>query len=566
MVHAPGGALTARVPGPAGRRQHPRRHQAAGARGGDHAAARAALRGGRGHPLQRHRRARPRRRLRRRRRSRHRARWSPSRSAPKPTSPACGRSNRTTDAPYVGETVRLLVKELDVPLIGFAGAPFTVASLPDRGRSVPHVRPDEGADVRRREPVAPAPRPTGRHHDRLAAAPDRERGAGVPAVRLVGRGARSGRLRALRAAPTASGSSPPWPTPTCPASTSASTPASCSAPSPRPGPTWSGSTGARRSTSPAPGSTPRSAGRWPSRATSTPRLVLGPWPARRGHGATRCSTANAGRPGHVFNLGSRRAPRDRPGRAGADRRTSSTRPPARRLTMADRVGVLVMAYGTPRRPDEIEAYYTDIRRGRPPTAGAAGGPQTPLRGDRRPVAARRAHRGAAGRAGRRPRRACAGALRGGARPEARPPDHRGGRPRAGGPGRAAGSWARARAALLGPVGRPVPRAGHGGRGRGGHPASPAFEHWHLEPAYLDFLSRAVRAGLAALPAGSPRWCSPPTASRPASWPRATPTRTSCGPPPQAVAERAELGPAMERRLAVGGTHARAVARPGRPRR
>ena len=32
------------------------------------------------------------------------------------------------DVPYVSETVRLLVKELPVPLIGFAGAPFTVAS------------------------------------------------------------------------------------------------------------------------------------------------------------------------------------------------------------------------------------------------------------------------------------------------------------------------------------------------------------------------------------------------------------------------------------------------------
>ena len=29
--------------------------------------------------------------------------------------------------------------------------------------------------------------------------------------------------------------------------------------------------------------------------------------------------------------------------------------------------VLLMAYGTPSSPDEIEAYYTDIRRGRPPT-------------------------------------------------------------------------------------------------------------------------------------------------------------------------------------------------------
>ena len=33
-----------------------------------------------------------------------------------------------------------------------------------------------------------------------------------------------------------------------------------------------------------------------------------------------------------------------------------------------RTGVLLMAYGTPRAPEEIETYYTDIRRGRPPTA------------------------------------------------------------------------------------------------------------------------------------------------------------------------------------------------------
>ena len=34
--------------------------------------------------------------------------------------------------------------------------------------------------------------------------------------------------------------------------------------------------------------------------------------------------------------------------------------------MSERLGVLVMAYGTPRSLDEVEAYYTDIRRGRPP--------------------------------------------------------------------------------------------------------------------------------------------------------------------------------------------------------
>ena len=34
--------------------------------------------------------------------------------------------------------------------------------------------------------------------------------------------------------------------------------------------------------------------------------------------------------------------------------------------MTDRVGVLVMAYGTPRGLNDVEAYYTDIRHGRPP--------------------------------------------------------------------------------------------------------------------------------------------------------------------------------------------------------
>lgn len=38
--------------------------------------------------------------------------------------------------------------------------------------------------------------------------------------------------------------------------------------------------------------------------------------------------------------------------------------------MSRTTAVLLMAYGTPRHPDEIEAYYTDIRRGRPPTPEA----------------------------------------------------------------------------------------------------------------------------------------------------------------------------------------------------
>ena len=35
--------------------------------------------------------------------------------------------------------------------------------------------------------------------------------------------------------------------------------------------------------------------------------------------------------------------------------------------MTQKTAVLLMAYGTPRTPDEIEPYYTDIRRGRAPT-------------------------------------------------------------------------------------------------------------------------------------------------------------------------------------------------------
>jgi ferrochelatase len=37
------------------------------------------------------------------------------------------------------------------------------------------------------------------------------------------------------------------------------------------------------------------------------------------------------------------------------------------MPMAER-GVLLMAYGSPERAEDLEAYYTDIRRGRPPTA------------------------------------------------------------------------------------------------------------------------------------------------------------------------------------------------------
>jgi uroporphyrinogen decarboxylase len=62
-------------------------------------------------------------------------RWSSDRSAvaSRPRPPPSPRS-RGADTPYVLETVRILVRELPVPLIGFAGAPFTVASYLIEGR------------------------------------------------------------------------------------------------------------------------------------------------------------------------------------------------------------------------------------------------------------------------------------------------------------------------------------------------------------------------------------------------------------------------------------------------
>jgi len=167
--------------------------------------------------------------------------------------------------------------------------------------------------------------------------------------------------------------------------------------------------------------------------------------------------------------------------------------------MADALGVAVMAYGTPASPADVEAYYTHIRRGRPPTDeqladllrryDAIGGTS--------PLAARTE----AQRAG------LAAAL-----------DERA-------PGRCRVVLGQkhstpfiedAAAALAGDgVGAIVGLvlAPHFSRASVGEyqdrlvaaaaeesvPVG-AIESWHLEPSYLDFLARAVRDGLAELPA------------------------------------------------------------------
>ena len=159
----------------------------------------------------------------------------------------------------------------------------------------------------------------------------------------------------------------------------------------------------------------------------------------------------------------------------------------------DRSAWSLMAYGTPRHPDEIEPYYTDIRRGRPPTPEQLADLTAPLRRDRRRLAAGRAHRGAARRAAGRARRARARAVRRRARAEARRAVDRGRRstrsPRAASTGSSA--WCSPRTTRR--LGRRVPRAGAAARPRRAACRSPASSSWALEPAFVDFLAADVRA-------------------------------------------------------------------------
>ena len=197
VVHAPGGPLPARVPRAARRPRHPRDLQATrtwsrrsrcsrcggwtldaailfsdimvplaavGVAGAD----RAGPRPGGGRP----------------------------RSARAPTSRGSDRSSPSSDVPEVLEAIRLLRDELSVPLIGFAGAPFTLASyLIEGGPSRTHERTKalmlgDPHDVGR-------PDASARRH-RRAAPPRAGRGrrAGAAGVRLVGGRARPGRLPA----------------------------------------------------------------------------------------------------------------------------------------------------------------------------------------------------------------------------------------------------------------------------------------------------------------------------------------------------------------------------------
>jgi ferrochelatase len=167
----------------------------------------------------------------------------------------------------------------------------------------------------------------------------------------------------------------------------------------------------------------------------------------------------------------------------------------------ERVAVVLMAYGTPRTPAEIEPYYTDIRRGRPPTPeqladlvrryDAIGG-ISPLA--ERTEAQRVALQAALDQ--RAPDRFEVVLGLKHAEPTIETAVH----------AVAARGLRRAVGLVLAPhysafsIGQYLDRARAAGADVGVELAG--IDSWHLEPAYLDFLAAGVRAGLAALPEGS----------------------------------------------------------------
>ena len=226
--------------------------------------------------------------------------------------------------PDITRAVQQLTRELGgTPLIGFAGAPFTLASyLIEGGPSKNHEHTKAlmyGDPQLWHDLCARLAQISGAFLRVQASAGASARAA----VRLVGRRAAAGGLRARSSSRTPPRRSPRSPTWTCPASTSAWAPASCSRPWARPGPRSSASTTASRSPTASRASGPTT----PSRATSTR-----PCCSRRGTcWRPRCAPIlDEGRaaPGHIFNLGHGVLPRHRPRRADARRRAASTRRPA----------------------------------------------------------------------------------------------------------------------------------------------------------------------------------------------------------------------------------------------
>ena len=198
--------------------------RAAGAGRRGHAAAGRRHRGRRGDPLLRSaaalHAARSRLRFREGRGAGHRS----IRSGPPPTSSGCASFEPRDELGHVLETIRLLRRELDgrVPLIGFGGAPFTLAAYAiEGGPSTNYTRTKAFMYAQPRAWHRLCER-LGVDDGRLHARADRSRCAGDSDLRLVGRRPERRRLPRVRAAAHAARSSTGWPAPACRSSTSAS--------------------------------------------------------------------------------------------------------------------------------------------------------------------------------------------------------------------------------------------------------------------------------------------------------------------------------------------------------
>ena len=131
----------------------------------------------------------------------------PAHRAPGPERRGRARGCRPVDVDeavgFVFETVRLARKALGdrVPLIGFAGAPFTLASYLIEGGASREFLPPSASCARSGTAWHALLGTARRHHGGLPERPDRGRRPGRPALRLVGRHALAGRLPRVRPAP-----------------------------------------------------------------------------------------------------------------------------------------------------------------------------------------------------------------------------------------------------------------------------------------------------------------------------------------------------------------------------
>jgi protoporphyrin/coproporphyrin ferrochelatase len=163
----------------------------------------------------------------------------------------------------------------------------------------------------------------------------------------------------------------------------------------------------------------------------------------------------------------------------------------------ERVGVLVMAYGTPRRLDDVEAYYTEIRRGRPPSAEQLAElvRRYEAIGGLSPLAERTEAQRAGIEAALEERAAGRFDVLLGFKHAAPTIEDGIAALACRGVGRVVGLVLAPHYSALS-VGEYLARADTAAGRLGLEHVS--IRHWHLEPAYLDFLTRAVQAGLSEL--------------------------------------------------------------------